>query len=113
MAKQPPPSNASSVKGQPATLSAAEAQKVVRDIVQVPGAVTVVRHGKQRQKERQVDQNDVRRVLERGWVTEGPYIANRTGNWRLNITGRSAGEELTLVVEIEWRTRILVITVIR
>ena len=107
---------------QPADLGAADALGVIREILKKPDGMFIIPHGSKRRTQRPVRQTrtqrkvashlDVRRVLERGSVTEGPYLAVKTGWWRLNVTGRVAGEELTVTVEIEWRTRVLVITIL-
>jgi hypothetical protein len=44
-----------------------------------------------------------------GIITEGPFI-NRYGNWQMNLTRQTAGEEITCSAAIEWATRIIVIT---
>ncbi len=51
------------------------------------------------------------RVLRSGNITEGPYVALKSGWWRFTMTGRSAGDEVSCVVEIEWKTKLLVVTV--
>jgi hypothetical protein len=98
---------------QPEDLSASQALTVIRELASESRGVFVIRHGEGRRKKRGVSNEDIQRVLLRGRVTEGPYIAIKSGNWRLNVTGRSAGEELTCVVEIEWRECVLVVTVFK
>ncbi|MDB5544822.1 MAG: hypothetical protein JWO64_1971 [Hyphomicrobiales bacterium] len=53
----------------------------------------------------------VERCLQKGVLAEGPYVALKTGNWRMNISRRAAGEDMTCVVEIDWPNRLLVVTV--
>jgi hypothetical protein len=103
-------------------LSAADPLGIVREILKNPGGMFVVRHAEKRKKQRPARQTrfkrseasdlDIRRVLERGAITEGPYIAAKSGWWRMNITGRVAGEEMTFPVEIEWCERVIVITIL-
>jgi hypothetical protein len=44
-------------------------------------------------------------------LVEGPYVAPRSGFWRMNFYRHAAGEEMTCVVEIDWPARLLVVTV--
>lgn len=77
-------------EGQPAELSVSAALALVREIAARPERVFVLRPRHRR-----------------------AYVAIKSGNWRMNISGRSAGEELTCVVEIEWRECVLVATVFK
>ncbi len=101
-------------EGQPANLTASEAQNLIREIAADSAHINVLRpHGEARRKQRGVSYQDIARVLRVGRLTEGPYIAIKSGNWRMNVTGQSAGEELTCVVEIEWRESVLIVTVFK
>ena len=51
----------------------------------------------------------IERCVRIGTITEGPFI-NRYGNWQMNLTRQTAGEQITCAVAIEWATRIIVIT---
>jgi hypothetical protein len=48
--------------------------------------------------------------LGKGCNSDAAHIAAKSGLWRLNVEGRSAGELLTCVVEIVWRKKLLVVT---
>lgn len=97
---------------QPDRLSAAEARKVIREIAADGERVVPLRHAEQRMEERDISMSSVRRVVRAGAVTEGPYLDVR-GNWRVEMQGRVAGDVLTVALSIEWRTRLLVVTVIK
>ena len=99
---------------QPANLSSNDARAIVREIAQDSARIALVLgHAKMRATQRGISLEDIQRVLLRGVVTEGPYIAAKSGWWRLNVTGQSAGAQITSVVEIEWATRLLVVTVMK
>lgn len=70
-------------------------------------------HNEARRKQRGISHQDIARVLRAGRLAEGPYIAIKSGNWRMNVTGLTAGEELTCVAEIEWRKSVLIVTVFK
>jgi hypothetical protein len=63
-----------------------------------------------RKRERRISHADILRVLRKGVCVEGPYIAAKSGPWRLNVEGQSAGSLMTCVVEIIWRKKLLVVT---
>lgn len=88
-----------------------EAVRVIRQLAAHSLNVAAVHHARLRMRQRGVSMQDVVRVLQRGAITEGPFVSG-AGNWRMNVTGRSAGEELTVVVEIVWRSNLLVVTVL-
>lgn len=96
---------------QPDHLSASAARKLVRDMASTSARVAVLPHAEKRQRQRRISFEDILRVLRSGTVTEGPYIATASGWWRLNMTGRSAGDDITCVVEIDWGRKLLVVTV--
>lgn len=86
---------------QPEKLSAADSERIVP-----------LRDAEQRMAERDISMGSVRRVVRTGALTEGPYLDVR-GSWRVEMQGRVAGDVLTVALSIEWRTRLLVVTVIK
>ncbi len=96
--------------GQPATLSAHDALRIVRVLAARSENVAVIAHARMRKHQRRISHADILRVLQKGMCVEGPYIAAKSGLWRLNVEGRSAGELLTCVVEIVRRKKLLVVT---
>lgn len=96
---------------QPDVLDIHEARRIVREIAEESARVAILPHAQKRKRQRRISLEDVLRVLRNGSVTEGPYIALKSGWWRITMTGRSAGDEVSCVVEIEWKTRLLVVTV--
>lgn len=96
---------------QPPSLGPHDARRIAQELAQNSSNVAVLPHAQKRKRERRVSLEDILRVLRSGTVTEGPYISTKSGLWRFNMTGRSAGDEVTCVVEIEWKTKLLVVTV--
>lgn len=68
-------------------------------------------HARQRMQERRVQPAAVLACLRKGIVTEGPII-NIHGNRQVRMTRTVDRETLHLVVAIEWRSRLIVITTI-
>ena len=94
----------------PERLSAAEARKVVREIAADGENVVFLPHAIKRLIERKVTDAQVRQVLRTGAVVAPPDRDER-GLWRVEMQGSAAGDLLTVVVAIEWRRRLLVVTV--
>lgn len=97
---------------QPERLSAAEARKVIREIATDADRIVVLRHAEARMAQRQVTRTMLNRVVRAGALTEGPYL-DVHGQWRVELEGRSAGDVVTVALAIEWRTRLIVVTVIK
>jgi hypothetical protein len=95
---------------QPATLSRHDALRIVRELAADSRNVAVIAHARMRKRERGISHADILRVLQKGVCVEGPYIAAKSGLWRLNVQGRSAEEPLTCVVELMWRKKLLIVT---
>lgn len=97
--------------GQPNELSPVDAVKLVRKLAAISANIAVIiDHAKKRVRTRAISHEDIQRVLLHGSITEGPYIANKSGWWRMTFTHRTSGVEMYCVVEIEWATHLLVIT---
>lgn len=83
----------------------------VRELASDGRNIVLVLHAKARGKQRAINRLMIERCLQKGMITEGPYVALKTGNWRMNVSRRAAGEDMTCVVEIDWPNRLLVVTV--
>lgn len=59
--------------------------------------------------ERRITRRQVELCLQKGTITEGPFMNSR-GNWQVNMYRHAAGEEVTCTVIIE-RVKLLVRTV--
>lgn len=94
---------------QPDRLNDADALRLVRMIAADSNNIVVVAHAKTRGKQRSITRIQIERCVRMGIITEGPSI-NRFGNWQLNLTRQTAGEQITCAVAIEWATHIVVIT---
>ena len=71
--------------------------------------IVVIEHARKRRLQRSITRIQIERCVRHGSITEGPFI-NPKGNWQLNLTRQTAGEQITCVAAIEWATRIIVIT---
>lgn len=96
---------------QPDSLDPFEARRIVQEIAGDSARVAILPHAQKRKRQRRISLEDVLRVLRSGNITEGPYVALKSGWWRFTMTGRSAGDEVSCVIEIEWKTKLLVVTV--
>ncbi len=95
---------------QPERLSSHDARRIVQTMAQDTRQVFIVKHAKGRQRSRRISIRQIMTCLQKGSVTEGPYL-NIHGNWQLNMSRVAAGEEVTCVVAIEWQRRLIVVTV--
>jgi hypothetical protein len=83
--------------------------RLVRMIAADSNKIVVIKHAKKRRMQRFITRPQIERCVQKGTITEGPFI-NGFGNWQMNLTRHTAGEQITCVVAIDWATRILVIT---
>lgn len=95
----------------PVRLSASAAARVVADLATDSGRVNYTVHARQRMRERGITPAQVGTCLKRGTVSEGPFI-NLRGNWQMRLTTVTDRRRLDVVVAIEWRSRLIVITAI-
>lgn len=94
----------------PLKLSKAHATQIIKEIAADPGRIVPVHHAKQRMVQRKISITQARRVVQAGFVDGEPWF-DEHGNWRVTMRGMSAGEQLTVGLSIEWRTRLLIVTV--
>lgn len=97
--------------GTPHRLSPADAARVVAEIAADPDRVILSTHAEQRMRLRRIMPGEVLNCLRRGSVTEGPFV-NLRGNWQVRMTRHERRQRLDVVVAIEWRERLVVITAI-
>jgi hypothetical protein len=97
--------------GAPVRLSATAAAHVVAELASDSSRVNYTVHARQRMRERRVTPVQVGACLRRGTVSEGPII-NLKGNWQMRLTTVTDRQRLDVVVAIEWRSRLIVITAI-
>lgn len=94
----------------PLRLSKPEAAAVIKEIAQDADCIVPVGHGRRRMRERGISIMQAVKVARAGYIDGDPWL-DEHGNWRVTMRGRSAGEEITVGLAIEWRTRLLIITV--
>jgi len=96
----------------PHTLAKPVAARVIKELADDSGRIVLLDHCRKRMAKRRVTRRQVEQCLQKGSITEGPFM-NSHGNWQVNMYRHAAGEELTCTVAIEWAERLLVITVMR
>jgi Domain of unknown function (DUF4258) len=94
---------------QPDDLKAADALKFIHMLAVDSNNIVVIQHAKKRGKERKITRPQIERCIQKGIITEGPFI-NAHGNWQVNLSRFTAGEQITCVVAIDWPARLIVVT---
>src|SRR6185437_6868146 len=97
-------------ESRPDRLSRAEARIAIREIAAEGGRIVLHRHAAARLAQRGILVTQVRRVVQTGAITEGPYL-DAQDCWRVEMQGGAAGMALTVALAILWPERLLVITV--
>jgi hypothetical protein len=92
----------------PLKLTPASAIQVIRELAVDTNNIVIIGYGKRRTRERRISRRQVELCVQKGTITEGPFM-NQHGHWQMNLYRHAAGEEITCVVAIEWRTKLLVI----
>lgn len=94
----------------PLRLSKAAAATLIKEIAQNADQIVPVGHARQRMIERHISITQAVKVIRAGYIDGDPWL-DEHGNWCVTMRGRAAGEEITVGLAIEWRTRLLIITV--
>lgn len=94
-------------------LNDANALKLLREVAKDSGRVVLLRHARQRMKERQITLPQVLTVLQKGTLAE-PAACDLHGNWKMTVKGMTCGQSITAACAIEMKEepgkRVLVIT---
>ena len=90
-------------------LSAHRALKMIREIAAESGNIVVIRHAKDRRRQRKISRSQIEACVRKGTIQEGPFM-NSHGNWQVSMFRHAAGQELTCVVAIDWPSKVIVIT---
>jgi hypothetical protein len=94
----------------PMRMNDATALKLLRDIAQDSGRVILTKHARLRMRQRKVTPVHVLACLRQGIVTEHVAL-DMHGNWKLTVSHRVAGKDLSVAVAIDVPNRAIVITV--
>jgi hypothetical protein len=94
---------------QPDHLNDADAIRLVRMLAVDSNNIVVIQHARKRGAQRSITRIQIERCVRHGIITEGPFV-NPKGNWQMNLTRQTAGEQITCAVAIEWATHLIVIT---
>jgi hypothetical protein len=92
----------------PLRLTPAIAIKMIREVAADTNNIVIIEYGKRRMRQRRISRRQVELCVQKGTVAEGPFM-NQHGNWQLNLYRHAAGEEITCVIAIDWRNKVLVI----
>jgi hypothetical protein len=94
---------------QPDRLNDGDALKLIRMLAADSNNIVVIRHAQKRKAQRNITRPQIERCIQKGTITEGPYI-NAKGNWQVNLSRFTAGEQITCVVAIDWPARLIIVT---
>ena len=94
----------------PLALSKASASRLIKEISANPDNIVPVGHAKKRMVQRRITITQARRVVQAGYIDGDPWL-DEHGYWRVTMRAATAGDEVTVGVAIEWRTKLLIITV--
>lgn len=94
---------------QPDRLNDADALKLIRMLAADSGNIVVIGHAQKRKAQRNITRPQIERCIQKGTISEGPFV-NAHGNWQVNLSRFTAGEQITCVVAIDWPARLIVVT---
>ncbi|WP_441258992.1 DUF4258 domain-containing protein [Bradyrhizobium sp. 521_C7_N1_3] len=94
---------------QPDRLNDADALKLIRMLAGDSNNIVVIKHAQKRRVQRNITRPQIERCIQKGTITEGPFV-NAQGNWQVNLSRFTAGEQITCVVAIDWPARLIVVT---
>ncbi|CAB5162078.1 Protein of unknown function DUF4258 [uncultured Caudovirales phage] len=81
----------------------------IKRIAADSGNIVLIKHGKQRSRQRQITRPQIEGCIRKGHIEEGPFL-NSHGNWQVTMCRQVAGEEIRCVVAVDFPSKILVIT---
>jgi len=97
----------------PYRLNDANALKLLREVAKDSGRVVLLRHARQRMKQRQITLAQVLTVLRTGSLAESA-ACDLHGNWKMTVRGMTCGQSVSVACAIEMQEepgkRVLVIT---
>lgn len=81
-------------------LTEIEARRKLKELAKNTSKIKLSAHVRQRMRERHISLKQIICCFEHGDITEGPYPDSR-GDSKLNVTVRTAGENITTTVVIK------------
>jgi len=94
----------------PLALSKAAAARLIKELSADMDNIVPVGHARKRMVQRRISITQARRIVQAGYIDGDPWL-DEHGYWRVTMRGVTAGDEITVGVAIEWRTKLLIITV--
>jgi len=95
----------------PLVMTAPVALAHIQELAKDSNRIVLTRHAIERGKERNITRKQFETCLRTGYIDEGPFL-NDFRNWQVTMVGYYAGEEITVVVAIEWASQLVVVTLI-
>ncbi len=95
---------------QPDRLSASAALRVIREIAVTSDNIVILPHTKSRMSERHITRRQIEECCQKGTIVDGPFENDR-GHWQVTLYRHAADEEIECPVVIEWKSKLLIITV--
>ena len=83
---------------------------MVRAIAAETENVVLTRHALIQAAKRRINRRQIDLCIQKGTVSEGPF-RNERGHWQVTLQRHAAGEEIQCAVVIEWKARLIVVTV--
>lgn len=94
---------------EPFRMSKPRALEMIRELAADSDNIVLITHAKKRIKQRSITRPQIETCVRRGFISEGPFL-NDHGHWQVTLSCYAAGEELTVVVAIDWPSQLIVIT---
>lgn len=95
----------------PLAMSAPVALAHIKELAQDSNKIVLSSHAIERGRQRSINRRQFEQVVRTGYIQEGPFL-NDHRNWQVTMGGYYAGEEITVVVAIEWASQLIVVTLI-
>lgn len=95
----------------PLAMSAPVALAHIKELASDSKRIVLTRHAVDRGRERNINRKQFEQCIRSGYIEEGPFL-NEFKNWQVTMVGYYAGEEITVVVAIEWASQLIVVTLI-
>jgi len=94
---------------EPFRMSKPRALKMIKELAADSDKIVLVGHAKKRTKQRSITRPQIETCVRNGYISEGPFL-NDHGHWQVTMSCYATGEELMVVVAIDWPSQLIVIT---
>lgn len=87
------------------------ATRIIKELGANSDNIIALPHCLRRIKKRKINMTQIRRVVQAGYIDGDPWWDTEHDSWRVTMRSFSAGVDITIGVAIDWKTRLLVVTV--